>query len=263
MRTKLAFIQVCVFLMLGLFYSALAFGKSYQVDDLIFLPQSKYPSEVEKVLKSAKESIYITMYAIIARDRDYHPVNNLVWILLDAHKRGVKVKVILENSLKEKNQLAYKLLSKEGIEVKYDKEKILTHTKLLVIDEYITILGSANWTYSAFEMNNESSVLIKSKEIAEIFLSHIKAIDAGVSPADVVLAEVPFKAMARKRIPVVTVNNAQVHFQMGCNYYQNKMYDKAIQELKKSIEIDSKHTQARYYLNLCYKAKGEEYNETK
>ena len=198
MRKKLAFIYVCVVLILGLFYSANALGKSYQVDDLIFLPRDKYPSELEKVLKSAKESIYIAMYAIMARDRDYHPVNNLVGILIDAHKRGVKVKVILENSLKEDNQLAYKLLAKEGIDVKYDKEKILTHTKLLVVDKYITILGSANWTYSAFEMNNESSVLIKSKEIAEIFLSHIKAIDAGVPPQDVVLAEILPKPIAQK-----------------------------------------------------------------
>ncbi|MEK7290856.1 MAG: phospholipase D-like domain-containing protein, partial [Planctomycetota bacterium] len=51
-----------------------------------------------------------------------------------------------------------------------------THNKILVIDNYITIVGSTNWTYSALKKNHEASVLIKSRSVAESFLGKLGTI---------------------------------------------------------------------------------------
>ena len=49
----------------------------------------------------------------------------------------------------------------------YDSPSKTTHTKVMIIDEQLTLLGSTNWTYSALTDNNEVSVLIRSKEVAK------------------------------------------------------------------------------------------------
>ena len=52
------------------------------------------------------------------------------------------------------------------MKVRYDPVGVTTHTKLLIIDGEIGIVGSTNWTYSALEKNHEVSVLIRSPEVA-------------------------------------------------------------------------------------------------
>jgi cardiolipin synthase len=47
----------------------------------------------------------------------------------------------------------------------------------VVIDEYITIVGSANWTYGALRKNHEASVMIKSRDVALAFERKLKKIE--------------------------------------------------------------------------------------
>jgi cardiolipin synthase len=83
-----------------------------------------------------------------------------------------------ENSIIErKSEYAYELLLRNGVPVFYDNKERVTHSKILVIDEYITIIGSANWTYSALRKNHEASVMIKSKSVARTFERKLKKID--------------------------------------------------------------------------------------
>lgn len=147
------------------------------------LLKEDYYSRVCSLVRGAKESIYILMYAIQVGESKYHPVNRLCQDLIQAHKRGVKIEIILEYSsaardkfITEINQKALDLLSKEGIRVRFDDSRRVTHAKLVIIDDYITILGSHNWTYTAFQRNNESSILIKSRKVAQKFLKYFQTI---------------------------------------------------------------------------------------
>ena len=47
-----------------------------------------------------------------------------------------------------------------------DKDTVTTHTKFLIIDKKIVILGSTNWTFSALSRNHEISAVIHSEESA-------------------------------------------------------------------------------------------------
>jgi len=238
-----------------LFLIVISFSFSLEVeaakaDELIFLPKKTYFDAVHNALKEAKESIYVMMYVLMAGEGPAYPENILIQDLIDAKKKGLKVKVILDESVKDfdesvLNTKAYQRLLENGVDVRFDAPYKTTHVKLIVIDEYITILGSHNWSLTAFQLNNESSVLIKSKRLAQNFIAYFNgratlAPEVKVTPPKVVAIAAP-----------------QIHLQAGRNYYENRLYDKAILELERTIKINPNLVEAHYYLALSYEGKGE------
>ena len=122
----------------------------------------------------------------IGSGKENDPTEQLVQDLIDAHQRGVKIKVILDKNLPEveevlvefekvgnKNDKSYLLLKNEGIDVSFDFPERITMSSLIVIDDYISVLGSAFWCYASLVENFESSVLIRSKRIAKENLERI------------------------------------------------------------------------------------------
>lgn len=152
---------------------------------------AKYFPRVKEELSNAENSIYMAMYFISFDSRDKSSsVSQLVNELVKAHERGVKIKVILDQNIaysawegkwdewkvEGKNEPIFIHLKKHGIDVFYDNEKILTHSKIMVIDEKTVILGSANWTPSSLHRNYEASVLIMSPELAKGYIESFSKI---------------------------------------------------------------------------------------
>jgi len=150
----------------------------------------KYFPEVTAALSEAKNSVFVVMYLVRLNP---HCKESAVYKLLDelvkAHQRGVEVEVILDQNIdfktqqgktdwqiEGKNAQAFRFLKNKGITVWYDDATTYTHSKLIVIDTETVILGSTNWTESAFFKNTESSVLIKSRELAEELLEEFTRI---------------------------------------------------------------------------------------
>jgi len=158
-------------------------------DDVVPLVDGDYYPQAHHSLISAKKSIFCVMF-IADIDSKYKQgwEYNLVYDLINAHRRGVDVNVIFDQNvmfweksrkgreIERKSHEAYELLKKNGVPVYYDNKERVTHSKVIVIDNYITILGSTNWTYSALRKNHEASVLIKSRSVAESFLNKLRTI---------------------------------------------------------------------------------------
>ncbi len=155
------------------------------------LSGDKYFPAVKEALKNAKSSIYLVMYFVNFDPKaKKSPINELVAEVVNAHKRGVKVKVILDQNIsfaewegrggkwerEAKNDPLFVYLKKEGIEVYYDNLFVVTHSKAIVIDEEVVILGSVNWTESSLRRNWEASCLIRSKELAKQLLKDFSEI---------------------------------------------------------------------------------------
>lgn len=153
-------------------------SSSDEVDDLKFLSCGEYYDELMEVLPEAKKSIYVMMYLINYKGKPGYPVNDLVNLLVDAHKRGVKVTVLLESasegSLMKANRRAAKFLKKKGIDVRIYPIFPIMHVKLVLIDDYISIVGSHNWTIASTCSNTESALLVKSKQIAKEYEQYFK-----------------------------------------------------------------------------------------
>jgi cardiolipin synthase len=155
---------------------------SLPADEVIPIPNREYFPALHEALKNAKEKIYVLMFTARYYP-DYPDDANSVILkdLLDAKKRGVDVKVILDaSSWNVSNTLSNKMfgdsLKAGGVEVYYDPVEVTSHDKLILIDGYITIIGSTNWSYYALERNNEASVLIKSKPVTEYFEKYFEEI---------------------------------------------------------------------------------------
>ena len=134
------------------------------------LIDAEYFPAVHEALLGAKKSISCAMY--LAQLSPSHPMgweSMLLRDLINASKRGLEVKVILEGSPEVENKYAYDFLKGAGVPVFYDTPDRTTHCKFVVVDEEVTIIGSTNWTYSALRLNHEASVLIRSKEVARVF----------------------------------------------------------------------------------------------
>lgn len=158
-------------------------------DDIIPMVDGEYYSQVHQSLTAAKRSIFCVMYIADIKPKYAQGLEyKLVYDLIHAHKRGVTVTVIFDQNImfwekgkkgkkiERKSHEAYELLIKNGVPVYYDSDDCVTHSKIVIIDDYITILGSTNWTFSALKKNHETSVLIKSRSVADAFLKQLKTI---------------------------------------------------------------------------------------
>jgi len=91
------------------------------------------------------------------------------------NRQGVEVKLIFDQSdwnpsVTRKNVEVAKHLHELGItEVYFDPPDVTTHSKVVIIDGRIVFVGSHNWTYYALQRNNESTVMIVSREVARVF----------------------------------------------------------------------------------------------
>ncbi len=187
--TKLVFI--IFFSVSGVMYEA---KQAYPLpaDDVIPLIDTEYYSAVHKAFANAKKTILCVMYmAKLDKGHTDGDEYQLVLDLINAHKRGVTVQVVFDRNVKfwekgkkrdvveRRSEYAYNLLLHAGVPVFYDSKNRVTHSKVVVIDKYITIVGSTNWTYGALRKNHEASVMIKSRDVALVFERRLKQIETG------------------------------------------------------------------------------------
>ena len=132
---------------------------------------SQYAEKVMPIVSSAKNSIEIIVFDWRWYP-DYvgYPIHKFNNEILQAAKRGVKVRAI--TNYKEITEL----LRKSAIECKHLLHNKLVHTKMLVVDRKIAVVGSHNFTHSAFSYNHEISVIMNDEKIAtelSVFFDHL------------------------------------------------------------------------------------------
>ncbi|MBW2636844.1 MAG: phospholipase [Deltaproteobacteria bacterium] len=147
------------------------------------LADGEYFKAMKEALEGARNEIVMSFFLFKTNGyRGSYP-DMILSRLIAAAKRGVKVKIILEQ---EKNQSSMitrsnietaKRLRRGGIEVLFDSPKTKTHTKVAVIDRRYVFLGSHNLTSSALKYNHELSFIIDSPKMAREALDYINELD--------------------------------------------------------------------------------------
>ncbi len=136
--------------------------------DVCFTPGQSCLPKVIKYIDNAKTSILLLGYSFTSK-----PITQA---LIQAKKRGVKVRIILDHSQqhqKYSKEVIHDLL-KNQLDVKFDHSVKIAHNKVLVIDSLQTVTGSYNWTHSAEFKNAENLVFIKSQDVAKKYTAYFE-----------------------------------------------------------------------------------------
>jgi len=101
--------------------------------------------------------------------------------LIDAHERGVDVDVIIDDDWVSSSGSDYQGILDAGIDIRGDERGGLMHHKVMIIDGYIVVVGSYNWSASAEDSNDENLLVLKSTVIATQYLEEFDRILAQTS----------------------------------------------------------------------------------
>ncbi|AEA33896.1 phospholipase D family protein [Hippea maritima] len=123
-------------------------------------------------INSAKSSIDVAVYDFTSRP--------LAKAIIKAKARGVKVRILLDRKANQNKYSKETFLRNAGIDVRlaiphvaWDREGLM-HNKFAVIDGKVVITGSANWTASAFKINDENVIIINRVDIANVYEKEFK-----------------------------------------------------------------------------------------
>jgi phosphatidylserine/phosphatidylglycerophosphate/cardiolipin synthase-like enzyme len=109
--------------------------------EVYFSPHGGCTEAIIRELDKAKNTILVQAYSFTSAP--------LAKALLNAHKRGVKVEVILDKSQKTQKYSSATFLYNQGIPVKIDAQHAIAHNKVMIIDGETVITGSFNFTKAA------------------------------------------------------------------------------------------------------------------
>lgn len=121
----------------------------------------EYPQAVIPLINNAKKSIEILMFDWRWYKNDFaNPMQQLNHALITTARRGVQVSAITNY-----NEVI-DTLKAQGVNAMQWPRNTLLHSKLIVIDRQIVVMGSHNFTSNAFTSNLETSTILFDEALA-------------------------------------------------------------------------------------------------
>ncbi len=116
-------------------------------------PRGHALTELRKKIRTASSSIQIALFTFT------HP--SLIDEVIDAHKRGVEVSIVVDmHSGLGASAKAIEKLKRADIPVFLSQGLQLLHHKFIYLDKQTLITGSANWTKAAFYKNSDCIIAL-------------------------------------------------------------------------------------------------------
>lgn len=132
--------------------------------EVYFSPQGGATDAIVRELNKAKSTVLVQAYSFTSAP--------IAKALLNAHKRGVKVEVILDKSQRTQQYSSATFLFNSGIPTRIDAQHAIAHNKVMIIDGETVITGSFNFTKAAEEKNAENLLVFRDKKLAEKYIKN-------------------------------------------------------------------------------------------
>lgn len=132
-----------------------------------FSPERGALQLVLSTIGSARESIRLMGYSFTSPE--------VVKALVDAHRRGVDVKIVLDEkgNRKKSSLAAMNLVAGAGIPLRTNDRYAIMHDKVIIVDGHTVETGSFNYTRAGARTNSENVLVIREMpEIASCYLDH-------------------------------------------------------------------------------------------
>lgn len=132
--------------------------------EVYFSPGAGCTEAIVRNLERATNSVLVQAYSFTSA-----PIAKAV---VDAHRRGLRVRVILDKSQQTEKYSSADFLVHAGVSTLIDSSHAIAHNKIMVLDEATVITGSFNFTKAAEERNAENLLIIRDKKLAAKYVTN-------------------------------------------------------------------------------------------
>jgi len=122
-----------------------------------FSPGGGCADQVEYWLGRANHTVHVLIYSFT--------LDSIGDAVLATYRRGIDVKIVFEKSQVSQYSELFRLAA-AGVPVRNDTNPDFMHEKVAIIDGYIVLVGSFNWSAAGENDNNEVLLVIKSADLA-------------------------------------------------------------------------------------------------
>jgi phosphatidylserine/phosphatidylglycerophosphate/cardiolipin synthase-like enzyme len=129
-----------------------------------FSPNGGATDAVVNALDQATNAVLVQAYSFTSAP--------IAKALVDAHRRGVKVQVILDHSQRTEKYSEADFLKNSGIPTLIDAQHPVAHNKIMIIDDYLILTGSFNFTRATEEHNAENLLVINDAVPAKRYIEN-------------------------------------------------------------------------------------------
>jgi phosphatidylserine/phosphatidylglycerophosphate/cardiolipin synthase-like enzyme len=129
-----------------------------------FSPEGRCARAVIHAIQAAKKEILVQAYIFTSAP--------IAKALVEAHKRGIAVEVVLDKSQRKDAYSPADFVAHAGIPTYIDEQHAIAHNKIMIIDRETVITGSFNFTKNADEKNAENLLIIPDRELATVYLEN-------------------------------------------------------------------------------------------
>jgi phosphatidylserine/phosphatidylglycerophosphate/cardiolipin synthase-like enzyme len=154
-----------------------------------FSPKGGATDAVVKALDQATNAVLVQAYSFTSAP--------IAKALVDAQRRGIKVQVILDRSQRTEKYSEADFLKNNGIPTLIDAQHAIAHNKIILIDGYVILTGSFNFTKAAEEHNAENLLVINDPTLANRYIGNWRAHEQHAEPYE--RAEKPVERPSRTK----------------------------------------------------------------
>lgn len=166
LQSKISLSLVVLLIGFGLGYSSNTLTETPQAPiplentvSVCFSPDKRCQLKIIHEIDSASKSIHVQAYSFTDQD--------IAQSLVNASKRGVLVKVILDKSNIKDGRSAKDAIIASNIPLRYDHPSGIAHNKIIIIDQNRLLTGSYNFSKAAYTRNTENLLTIHNTKLAE------------------------------------------------------------------------------------------------
>ena len=124
-----------------------------------FFPNQNNERKVVDMFRTCKKTLDLAIFTL-TKDS----ISNAI---KEAYKRGVKVRLIADDSCSLMLGSDVRKLAAIGVPTKTDRAKYYMHNKVAIIDKSVLVTGSYNWSRQATNYNQENILFFENKDLCE------------------------------------------------------------------------------------------------
>lgn len=149
-------------------------GSIPQGVQVYFSPHGGATEAVVDALEHATNSVLVQAYSFTSAP--------IARALVGCQRRELKVQVILDKSQRTEKYSEADFLRNQGVTTMIDAQHAIAHNKIMIIDGYLVLTGSFNFTKAAEENNAENLLVINDPILAKRYTENWHAHESHSDP---------------------------------------------------------------------------------